>query len=146
MAEWILQRCERNKDCATETNEILILQFINKFLNSRFARMIENPKGRIFSCEINEECAATQLVHQCSWQQWIRSSLACSSESVKIWKSWKWGGHGGPWWVFFLIINNHLPTNNLEFHARSSLGLCVPGITEGPKRPLKRPFHTLRTT
>ena len=34
----------------------------------------------------------------------------------------------------------------LEFHARSSLGLCVPGVTEGLKMPLKTPLCTLRTT
>ena len=39
----------------------------------------------------------------------------------------------------------HLPLFFFKFHARSSLWLCVAGVTKGPKTPLKRPLHTLRT-
>ena len=84
---------------------------------------------------------SAQLVHQCSWQRWIRSSLAYSSESVKIWRSWKWGGHWGH--DGFFSINIHIPYFFLsKLHVRSLLGLCVPSVTWRSKRPLKRPFHT----
>ena len=39
---------------------------------------------------------SSQLVHSCSWRHWTQSSLPYSTEAVGIWRSWRWGGHGGP--------------------------------------------------
>ena len=46
----------------------------------------------------------------------------------------------------FWLITIHLKWLFLEFHVRSSLWMCVAGVTKRPERPLKRPLHTLKTT
>ena len=96
---------------------------------------------------LNMDPTRPQLVHQCSWQQWIRSSLAFSSETVKLWRSWRWGGHGGHdgfygrfWYkysysmIFFGIACAQLA------------GTVCPSFDWRSKRPLKRPLHSWRTT
>ena len=81
---------------------------------------------------------SSELVHQCSWHQGIMSSLACSSESVKTWKLWKWGGHRGQACYLAQLSIYH---DFFLFHERSSLWLCVAGVKKGSKRPLKDPSH-----
>ena len=47
----------------------------------------------------------------------------------------------GPWWLF-LNINIHIQYFFLRLQVWSLLGLCVPGVTEGPCIPYW-PFRTL---
>ena len=80
-----------------QSNLFLLIQNVADFLQRMrkktklFSAHPQIPQRKWFDVRNCTFCEVfvPQLVYQCIWQQWIISSLACSSESVKIWKSWK---------------------------------------------------------